>query len=129
MIGPAMTPPASIRAAQPSAAGHLAATRPQTAERSIISPSALALPAPRGNPGQTGEALAGGRRTQDLVSQLGVEASVEELAPPFPPQATFANQTHVARTPNAMWGPTDEGTQGLFVLAPEVTLGMLCAFA
>jgi len=97
---------------------HLAATQRQTAEPSTILRSAPALLAQRGNPGQIGEELVGGRRTQDPASQLGTEGS-EGVPLLYHLQATFANQTLVARTHNATWAPIDGGTPDLSALARE----------
>jgi len=111
---------------------HLVATQRQTAELSTIWLSAPALLALRANPGQIGEALAGGRLTRGQASQLVAEVWVElevEGAPLYQPQATSANQTHAARTANATWGRTDGGTLDLSALAREVTLVTLCALA
>jgi hypothetical protein len=113
-----MTPPALTRAVQPSAVVQLAATQRRIAEPLTILLSAPARLALRGNPGQIEEGLAGGRRTQDQASQLVAEG-LEGVRPPYQPQATFANQAHAARTPNAMWAPTDEGTPDLSALARE----------
>jgi len=109
---------------------HLVATQRQTAELSTIWLSAPVLLALRANLGQIGEALAGGRVTRGQASQLGVEGWGEEEEPEVdPPRATFANQTHAARTANATWGRTDGGTLDLSALAREVTLVTLCALA
>jgi len=114
---------------QPSVAVLLAVTQRQTAEPLTTSLSARAHLALRGNPGQIEEGLAGGRRTQDQASQLGAEGLEGALLPRYQPPATFANQTHVARTHNAMWELIDEGTPDLSALARGVILGTPCASA